>query len=369
MGKFNDDGFEDVLGSDYDDYLNYDYEDEYEKKLQSKFREVFNGEHAGEDSNPEYHVEVGEDSNPEYHVEVGEDKNPEYHVEAGEDVKPEFHVEPEEDKVPDYHVEIDGAGSSDYRIYVDGVDEENEEEEDKYDSEDEYGSEEEYGSEDVDYAGYSGAFPYNTKINGKKHRMKGGTWGKIIAGLLPVLIVYGISVGIDHISDFIDGDDYESEYEYEDEDESDEDLEYEDEVVANVMSDLEKQCFPMDGDAAAIEFGYGDELRLVFIGDKYDEYGDMYYEYDLYYISDDEFYLSAYYLEDDSSYEGSYYFTCTLTKDGDTYTLSELDTEDSFVQFDKSTMMGEAEKDELLKQEELSMMNSMNEMEENDMKQ
>ena len=27
MGKFNDDGFEDVLGSDYDDYLNYDYED------------------------------------------------------------------------------------------------------------------------------------------------------------------------------------------------------------------------------------------------------------------------------------------------------------------------------------------------------
>jgi hypothetical protein len=203
--------------------------------------------------------------------------------------------------------------------------------------------------------------------------MKGGAWGKIIAGLLPVLIVYGISVGIDHISDFIDGDDYESKYEnkYENEyeDESDEDLEYEDEVVSNVMSDLEKQCFPMDGDAAAIEFGYGDELRLVFLGDKYDEYGDMYYEYDLYYISDDEFYLSAYYLEDDSSYEGSYYFTCTLTKEGDTYTLSELVTEDSFVQFDKSTMLGEAERDELLKQEELSMMNSMNEMEENDMKQ
>ena len=359
MGKFNNDGFEDVLGSDYDDYLNYDYEDEYEKKLQSKFREVFNGEYAGEDSNPEHHVEEGEDSNPEYHVEAGEDKNPEFHVEPEEDVKPEFHVEPEEDKVPDYHVENDSNIYAEYAAT----------ESDEYDDEEEYGSEEEYGNEDVDYAGYSGAFPDNTKINGKKQRMKGGTWGKIIAGLLPVLIVYGISVGIDHISDFIDGDDYESEYEYEDEDELDEDLEYEDEVVANVMSDLEKQCFPMDGDAAAIEFGYDDELKLVFLGEKYDEYGDMYYEYDLYYIADDEFYLFAYYLEDDSSYEGSYYFSCTLTKEGDTYTLSELDTEDSFVQFDKSTMLGEAERDELLKQEELSMMNSMNEMEENDMKQ
>ena len=128
-----------------------------------------------------------------------------------------------------------------------------------------------------------------------------------------------------------------------------EEKERQESLINAVISTLEEQYFPVDGEATAIYFSDYNSLRMVFLnGDMLENRakGTVVYTYDLYYESDHKFRLVATLDQISSSKKEDYSFHCILNTDGGEYTLSDLETDDPYPEFDTSYMItGQAKSD------------------------
>lgn len=126
-------------------------------------------------------------------------------------------------------------------------------------------------------------------------------------------------------------------------------------LIDSVRTALEDQYFPIEGRGNAIEFVGHRRLMILFLDGTIDEImaeGSMYYGYDLYYISDNEFTLVAKLDKAGSSHKEDYSFVCKLTIDDGNYILSDLETDDPYPKFSTSAMLGPDERDQISKRED-----------------
>ena len=90
-----------------------------------------------------------------------------------------------------------------------------------------------------------------------------------------------------------------------------------------------------------MEFVNSRRLSIDYL-DSYSDYrngGDIYYDYDIVYVDDQTFNLTAKKDIPGSTYKDNYHINCVLHKDGGYYWLTDLETDDPDVEFDTSEML------------------------------
>ena len=112
-------------------------------------------------------------------------------------------------------------------------------------------------------------------------------------------------------------------------------------AVQKVCEALQWQYFPLSGEATHLEFVNSRRLSIDYL-DSYSDYrngGDIYYDYDIVYVDDQTFNLTAKKDIPGSTYKDNYHINCVLHKDGGYYWLTDLETDDPDVEFDTSEML------------------------------
>ncbi len=133
-----------------------------------------------------------------------------------------------------------------------------------------------------------------------------------------------------------------------------EEKERQESLINTTKMELEKQYFPVDGEATAMYFSDYNTIRMVFLnGDMLENraYGTMVYTYDLFYVSDSEFRLVASLDKLSSSKKEDYSFRCIMNADEGVYVLSDLETENPYPEFDTSRMLTGQDKSDMEERE------------------
>ena len=100
--------------------------------------------------------------------------------------------------------------------------------------------------------------------------------------------------------------------------------------------EMQRGVYPLEGEATAIRFDNYKDLSIIFLPDDdvaEDSFETVGYTYQLEYISDEEYILTAEEETKGERHDGDYAFQCKVKKSGEQYVLCELETDDAFPEF------------------------------------
>ena len=143
-------------------------------------------------------------------------------------------------------------------------------------------------------------------------------------------------------------------------------------LMREAVDDLDGQYFPLEGEATALRFYDYKNIIVIFLNDDMFEnhkHGDVKYKYNLTYISDDKYQFVATLDKLSSTVKEDYSFRCILQKCGDTYVLSNLETENPYPEFTLSQMLKGQDLEEMETRENQQFMGMLNYMLEESRKQ
>ncbi len=113
--------------------------------------------------------------------------------------------------------------------------------------------------------------------------------------------------------------------------------------------EMQRGVYPLEGEATAIRFDNYKDLSIIFLPDDdaaKDSFEKVGYTYQLEYISDEEFFLTAEVETKGERHDGDYAFQCKVKKSGEQYVLCELETDDAFPEFTTAKQLTDDEMDE-----------------------
>ena len=119
--------------------------------------------------------------------------------------------------------------------------------------------------------------------------------------------------------------------------------------MLEVKLEMQRGVYPLEGEATAIRFDNFKDLSIIFLPDDdaaEDSFEKVGYTYQLEYISDEEYFLTAEVETKSERYDGDYAFQCKVKKSGEQYVLCELETDDAFPEFTTAKQLTDDEMDE-----------------------
>lgn len=119
--------------------------------------------------------------------------------------------------------------------------------------------------------------------------------------------------------------------------------------MLEVKLEMQRGVYPLEGEATAIRFDNFKDLSIIFLPDDdaaEDSFEKVGYTYQLEYISDEEYFLTAEVETKGEKHDGDYAFQCKVKKSGEQYVLCELETDDAFPEFTTAKQLTGDEMDE-----------------------
>jgi hypothetical protein len=118
--------------------------------------------------------------------------------------------------------------------------------------------------------------------------------------------------------------------------------------MLEVKLEMQRGVYPLEGEATAIRFDNFKDLSIIFLPDDAaeDSFEKVGYTYQLEYISDEEYFLTAEVETKGERHDGDYAFQCKVKKSGEQYVLCELETDDTFPEFTTAKQLIGDEMDE-----------------------
>ncbi len=118
--------------------------------------------------------------------------------------------------------------------------------------------------------------------------------------------------------------------------------------MLEVKLEMQRGVYPLEGEATAIRFDNFKDLSIIFLPDDAaeDSFEKVGYTYQLEYISDEEYFLTAEVETKGERHDGDYAFQCKVKKSGEQYVLCELETDDAFPEFTTAKQLTDDEMDE-----------------------